>query len=357
MKSSIVAGAVASILAIALCLFTLLMQSVLSHSNIKAKEAAEARPRRVEAKAALWGPCSDEQRQAKWRPLGPQCLRQSLMYIKIPKTGSSTVMGVMRRIAARHGLDGVDRQVKSSKDVQWEPFCAADHEKAAMKLKRFRLHTLPLMLITFVRDPIQRAISGYFYFGHQGLQRTPASMTAEDTIEYLKTTNLKKSIGRIETSYIMYGNNSKLHFLDAILAGYRFIGVTERMDESMVALKHMLNLPSLCDVLYTSRKNSSSTKNSHESVKQNPKIQALRQSDSFRSMFQPDLLLHAAANKTLDRLIAKIGKASFEAELSDFRRMLEEVTVRCTGKHDRHCYWNDEGCYYDCMDQVCSSQR
>jgi len=58
----------------------------------------------------MWGPCSEAQANARWKPVGDSgsCLHTNLDYVKVPKTGSSTVGGVMRRIAARHGLYGVE---------------------------------------------------------------------------------------------------------------------------------------------------------------------------------------------------------------------------------------------------------
>lgn len=157
---------------------------------------------------------------------------------------------------------------------------------------------------------------------------------------------------------------------DVIVGEYDFVGVTERMEESMVVLKHILGLPSWCDVLHISAKNSSGPPHKddignlfvfHGPISQQPtEVQQLVASRQFRSKMSADLRLYAAANAALDRRIHELG-AVFFRQLALFQKLLGKARIQCggatspTGKTDT-CYWNDNGCAYPCLDEFCAQQ-
>jgi hypothetical protein len=78
-------------------------------------------------------------------------------------------------------------------------------------------------------------------------------------------------------------------------------------------------------------------------------------------------LLYAAANKSLDSTIEKIGPARFEEALAQFRKTRAQVTEQCLGglgcnamhweKRDwtfKNCYWRDTGCNFRCIGAILS---
>ena len=79
-----------------------------------------------------------------------------------------------------------------------------------------------------------------------------------------------------------------------------------------------------------------------------------------------DTLLYAAANKSLDSTIEKIGPARFEEALAQFRKTRAKITEQCLGLgcnamyrekreyHLKNCYWRDTGCNFRCIDAILS---
>ena len=65
-----------------------------------------------------------------------------------------------------------------------------------------------------------------------------------------------------------------------------------------------------------------------------------------------DKEIYRLALQQLDREIDAIGRDVFSQDLSTFRGYLEQVWSECQTFTPKKCYWNDAGCYYDCMDLV-----
>jgi hypothetical protein len=213
--------------------------------------------------------------------------------------------------------------------------------------------------VTFVRDPIERALSQYF---HEQVSRRGKSTSSRAIIMMFRQLS-----GNEMLNYIRRGSN-----LDpgAIIGEYDFVGVSERMLESMVVLKHVLQLPSLCDILFTSAKNSSGPAHRDDKgavfvprvplARQPTEVQEFVSSSTFRDTMLPDARLYAAANATLDRRIRDIGADAFSGDLSSFQDLLGTAQAKCGGRggvsltsEDAACYWNDNGCGYPCLDTMC----
>lgn len=308
----------------------------------------------------LWGPCSAKQQGAAWKPVGERCLRMNLDYVKVSKTGSSTVGGVMRRIAARHGLYGVDTdKVKRNSREFFEPVVLPNHGHELIKMDKIKGLALkaPVLHVTWVREPVERALSEYYHFE---VSRKGASADSNAISTMLMSMN-----GGKELKYVQTGREQDP---EVVVKEYDFVGITERMDESMLALKHVLRLPSLCDILYVSAKNSSGPAHTddvgrvfvpHVPLSQQPHdVQQVAASRGFREKIAPDVRLYTAANAALDEQIRKIGADVFAQELSAYQEWMGKAKAECAGAtsltgRSSDCYWNDNGCAYECLDQMC----
>lgn len=310
--------------------------------------------------------------------------RFNIVYIKTPKAASSTVGGIIRRIAAHHHLMGVDCE-------EWpdaEPGISAHHSTfrylMTQHYHRFKLQTY---VLAFVRDPIARCISHYYHFQvsrkNEMMQQT--KQQPEHILDFIQSKECQNFLAnylKVDTS-----SHSPNSFVTSISNTYNFIGVAERFDESVVALAYDLKL-SLCDILYISAKNSSqmgttdgqgTTFVTAPKFDQLPKsVRSFIQSDKFKESNQYEYELLAYANSALDSKIRAIG-AGFRFTLATYRRISALAHERCaynisaftrsgTGKTDNgtntgsdirvdgsplKCYWNDNGCGYDCLDDIC----
>ena len=94
----------------------------------------------------------------------------NLIYIKLPKVGSSTVGGIARRIAAHYGLNGYESneitQVNKggSKLAIKEPLVFANHMQMSSEEDFLATLKFPLFYFTWVRDPVDRCLSEFYHF-------------------------------------------------------------------------------------------------------------------------------------------------------------------------------------------------
>ena len=168
---------------------------------------------------------------------------QSIVYIKIPKTGSSTFAGVLHRAAGKLKLAGAD----SCRLEDWsrEPLLWAEHgsyESIAGEVSRLR--TRPLLL-TLVRDPVERCMSHYYY----SLRTAPSAQRA--------VTFMRKDCREQQTRMLALDKNlpaphawarrrerdtTNATSVASLLPSFDFMGVAERFDESVVMLASLLGV-------------------------------------------------------------------------------------------------------------------
>lgn len=157
------------------------------------------------------------------------------------------------------------------------------------------------------------------------------------------------------------------------LHAYDFIGITEKMDESLVVLMLLLNLP-MADILYYSAKTSDNLYIDPSTKNQCIKLQPSRVSDSMRTFFATptwqeriysDELLYHAASQSLERTIDQLGRSIVQANVVKLQQAQALVVERCRGKirmecevegeaprKEFDCFHHDMGCGMDCLDQV-----
>jgi hypothetical protein len=155
-----------------------------------------------------------------------------------------------------------------------------------------------------------------------------------------------------------------------ILQSYDFLGVVERMAESLAVMTFLLELdPS--DVIVLSAKKSGG----YDSQKSCYLIQKANWTEGMNKYFasdqylhnNPDLLLYYAVNQKLDQTIDKIGAEKVQERADAIRKLEELAESNCqeqaifpcsaTGQpqHDKakdSCYIKDSGCGFKCVDRL-----
>jgi len=195
---------------------------------------------------------------------------------------------------------------------------------------------------------------------------------------YLKTLVLDEKVQmRIES--MSRGGISSREFksiANDIMREYDFIAITERFDESMVAMSMLLRGVTLGDFLYLSSKtaggyddgNSPAGCSKIQKSFVTPTMESYFNSSVWKEKIQWDQALWEAANASLDRTIDKVlGRTAFESRLQLYRDALKTVNERCgsvarypcdpsSGKKrpisERNCLWNDAGCAFECIESV-----
>ena len=148
--------------------------------------------------------------------------------------------GVVRRIAAKFGLSGVQAM---SEWIGSEPGVWADH--GMYRSVRKRPLSGPKFVLALMRNPLDRCRSMYYHLKSHG---TPND---DGIIKQLR------SCTNFGVKYLgLPGDTS----VEQITDRYDFLGTTERYAESVVLLTHALPMDiSLGDVLYLKAKDSQKT--------------------------------------------------------------------------------------------------
>ena len=161
-----------------------------------------------------------------------------------------------------------------------------------------------------------------------------------------------------------------------VIHDYDFLALTERLDESLVAMQLLLDLP-VSDILSTSSKvgggyfyvkhNGKSRCIPLQKSFRSPAVQAYLESDEWYAQNYGDYLLFAAANHSLDMTIERLGKERFAKALQEYREAMKLVKEECdaktifpcstsgkkqSGLSRKNCYHGDEGCGYPCVDEL-----
>ena len=301
--------------------------------------------------------------EPNWRDLQTTHTDHGLLFLKTYKAGSSTASGIHLRLARNQARrQSVDADLCQ---VRYDHAWAAHLFWNVKKDKSF--------LWTIVRDPTQRLVSQFFHF-EVSREKTEPSDAA--FVEYVRRPHM---IGMNSNYYMdalpIRPSDVPADRLNSVLDDYNFIAVTERMDESAVALSMVAGIP-LADVLYLKAKGHGGFDDGggrDEVVCTyiwpsfvTPGMEEYFQTDEFQDRVRWDHALYQAANRSLDLTIEKLGREEFERKLALYRaaqarvhdECLDETVFPCSAGGDytppdqTDCMWNDSACGMDCLDRV-----
>lgn len=266
-----------------------------------------------------------------------------LYYIKIHKTGSTTMAGVTKRIAKNHGNNTFTCMYRNDHNAGYYYHGLKNRSKNRQKS----------FVFTLVRDPTSRALSDYFY----------TSVTQQGSkveVELFKMRCCRKrfrllgqaghqvgfmSVEEKLDEYYFWNHTDPekinqpemlLNRIDNLFNSYDFIGVSERMNESLVLLSFLLDL-SLADIVYHSSRNGSKEYvqggglNNQKCFKTVTKregmtkeLQEYVESNEWKARTAADRLLHSTVIEAMDNTIDNvIGRKEFERRLIEFEKLLE----------------------------------
>jgi hypothetical protein len=290
------------------------------------------------------------------------------LYLKPFKSASSTLAGVNLRISrnvARRQRVGEMCRARFSHGPQ--PFAAASMFSRRTVGKSF--------LWTVLREPTARVVSQFFHFQVSKRKLKPTEANFRRFL-VKKDPHNKRDYYLQCLHPLQKFDRDKYDPVEAaqeILKEYDFIGITERLDESVVVLMILLNLK-MGDILFLSSK----AKGTYDAYGMNGKctyiqpsfvsdgMQEALESKTWQNEVQYDQALYVAANQSLDLTIDRLGRENVEKELVRFQKAKQLIAERCepttvfpcdqngqphTDK-DTDCLWKDSGCGTECLDSV-----
>mmetsp|Transcript_5808 Transcript_5808/g.6499 ORF Transcript_5808/g.6499 Transcript_5808/m.6499 type:complete len:441 (+) Transcript_5808:36-1358(+) len=337
-------------------------------------------------------PCIiDLDRDPGWQPLNGYITNQpsddGLLFIKIEKAASTTIANIATRIA--HALaHRVDANVTRPNDgLKVQKICKSriNHRWSKNTEQLSKRDKDKSFLWTFLKDPTKRMLSFYFFFI---IDHYKKEYTEDNLIDWLKSEKKINPGGQLYEIADKYPEINVLNLTDEEIKSYiqkvidnmNFIGLVERMNESLVLLQLMLDLqPSDVAIVKSSK-----MAGQYELFLGNkkagcqrmgykreilPGAQTFLESDEWKQLSKIEYMLYDAANRSIDHTIETvIGRDKFNKALLEFEDMQRKVTKYCSDKVvlqctangtkvDKEkiskCYTHDEmGCGYECLDEM-----
>jgi len=272
---------------------------------------------------------------------------RGIIYLKTPKAGSSTVTQVLHRIAWKHKLKiarewhlGKITNLKFDLWVNHSPYTSLLFRLVPQKNHQF---------VSIIRDPGHRTKSFWTYRPQteSAFLRMARSCGcgnwADCGIKALQDSKVRKCLGKKSQDKI---NSQTLWQLGVGWRGKKNVGqvkeidfqnlfrdiengkhimmVAERMEESLIVLRHAYNL-SIDDVVFFSKKVHYKAQSS--GAADNKKD--LEAFQAWRTIHSIDMKLHNTANKKLDQWIQHIGREKVEKEVEELERLAQEYADEC----------------------------
>jgi len=321
-------------------------------------DSGRLEPLLFKAESGLGGG-SDDNQSSSGDFVAP-ALADGFVVVRVPKTGSSTLQAVARRIGGLYGmtlLKGTDDLSDHLNETQPAPGMHADDRivytgHGIMRLVYDEINQImpKSFKIAMVRDPAERCMSSFYHLfeGGTGTEGEHGALAKvkfmegdcdffEGTPELLDLACSKLRCPGYMTWYLE-------PYVDApgkdLFTTFDFIGVTERFDESMLILKQMLGLR-LSDVLYVKVKEGGGdaecattvTAQNEAKVPLDEEPRPVQEAANVLRSSDVDMQLYGAANAALDAAIVRYGP-SFKPELEVFRRWIAIADEECRCVHN-----------------------
>jgi len=313
--------------------------------------------------------------------------QQGFLFVKPCKTGSSTASSITLRLAYNVAKRVLQQQQQQQQQQQPETPQSGDHTNIVCKNRVEHNHASKMkyaqrdkdhsFLWSMVRDPTARTVSQFFHFA---VSREDVSSNDTSFQAFLRK---YRYFGNYHIRYLGLPrrlNGKQLQDeINRILQEYDFIGVTERMDESILALQMILGLTT-SDVMYLPAKSSGGYDDGRFQNRcvyiqpsfVSPGMKDFFASPAYQKAIYWDQVLYQAVNASLDQTIDRLGRTEFYRGLDRFQQAKRKVSQACTlqnvkfpcsvdgikrAANDTDCLLFDMGCGFDCIDRALATDR
>lgn len=281
-----------------------------------------------------------------------------LLYLKLPKTASSTSASVHLRIARNLARD-TDYKICKTRHLH----STASHLEFGKRDKK------QSFLWSMIREPTLRYLSA---FAHFKVSRENVTASDENVIRHLRKgpAHMRQlMIAWLSPRRYLYRKHRPYPHVKMILTEYDFLGISSRFDESLVVMMMLLNLK-LGDILYVPSKVNGGYDDGQfqdrcvkiQKIDYSDHVKAFLESPEWQSYIRPEQELYRAANASLDLTIQALGAATVKKNLENFQRAQKVVQEKCRPRlpcndkgertEETDCLQDDMGCGFDCLDKV-----
>lgn len=276
-------------------------------------------------------------------------------YVKVPKTSSTTISGVMRRMARNHGLAGVRKAgAESAKGARGAPHVWATHATYPVMEKASRTaRNRKVWWFASVRNPAERALSEFY---HLRVTRHHVRATSEEKLKFMRGVN---------NTMLSWMSPDPTTVADP-LPLYDHVIVQERLVDSLLLMLFKFDL-SLADILYITTKNSSDGR--ADDVTRQPMVpnrgvraeggEAGRylRSMEFRVQNKHDYDMYRNATMQIQRGVANVEPTEWREAMAIYRHVEHRIHTECDpppgkGLKGWDCFFRDEGCADKCITRV-----
>lgn len=310
---------------------------------------------------------------------------KGLLYIKTPKASSSTCAGINAALS-HHLAHRVEQErafpanAGSNDNLQCEHY---EHHQFAHSLAYRSRNRSESLLWSVVRHPRSRDISSFYFF-----QVSRAGVDPNNDEAFIHTLSTERSR---QTHYLSAKYKKKIdlpellpktiqanpegvaeYIHERIIKKYDFIGVTERITESLAVMTLLWDLDPT-DVIVLSSKVSGKEGYAHtawqncsklqSATSLNPRIKQFMNSSGYKDK-NADFLLYYAVNLSLDRTIESLGSLRVQERVTLLKRLQRLADDNCRDKAifpcsadgtynaNNTCYFDDSGCGQDCVNTI-----
>lgn len=311
---------------------------------------------------------------------------EGLLFVKEIETSSTVFSSVTARIARNMG-HRQQQQLHSGVNINTNNITGnvCTTRIVSQRARRFRNRSLQnSFLWSVVREPVDRLISKYYHYADIKQTNNKRQMISkfqdyvlnnenQDYGYYFRSLYVKRNLNPY--------NIERQPYIRELLDSYNFLGVSERIDESLVVLMIILGLETR-DILYLSTPKASSKDSSHIDYYENWRKNECRPipisevtlemkqwfySEEFEAFIEADVMFYKAVNASLDETIDNIGRERVEKAVKQLQWAQSQVEENCDARFpcspdgefqkETDCLFSDVGCGYECLDEIGKNLR
>jgi len=325
-------------------------------------------------------PCGSLEDEYRMRTRDPA--PKGILYVKEVEASSTIFSSISAQIARNMGRREQQKQVANPKNSTVN-VCTT--RITSQRASRYRnREPQKSFLWSVVREPVARLVSKYYHYGEvekksrvyktqlSKFQNFIFNLEAQDYGYYFRSLAVDRRM--------IPGNKQHESDTRELLESYDFLGVSERMDESLAVLKIILNLE-IQDVLYlpipkATPKDPSDVDSYNVDFYERwrkgecrpipkPDIRSEMKewfySEEFEAFIEADVMFYKAVNASLDKTISKLGRDLVEKTVKQVQWAQKVALKECQNarfpcssqgevQKETDCLFSNVGCGYKCLD-------